>query len=137
MVASSRISLFLCRRSGRSLMSWSIVWRPPCRITLLDFSKIDCGILSPEISSMAAGKFKEARILQYNKKESLCYTSHNSLLFFKHLSSTNFVWIVHLHSDQRGYTIYLLGDYIIITKWFNFTTIFTNHTFSISMDSYV
>lgn len=62
-LTSSSISRFLCSSSGRSLISCSMLLRPPCWITARLFSRMDCGTESPERSSSAAGRFREANTL--------------------------------------------------------------------------
>lgn len=68
---SSRISLFLCSSSGSSLISWSTVWMPPCSTTDVDLVNIDWGTVSPDTSSIAAGRLREANTLE--KNEILCH----------------------------------------------------------------
>lgn len=62
-LTSSRTSLLRVRSSGRSLISCSILCRPPCCTMDLDFSAMDCGIESPDRSSSAAGRFRDANTL--------------------------------------------------------------------------
>lgn len=62
-ITSSRISRFLCRSSGRSRISCSMLCRPPCWITARLFSRMDWGTASPDRSSSAAGRFKDANTL--------------------------------------------------------------------------
>lgn len=61
---SSRISLFLCSSSGSSLINWSTVWMPPCSITDVDLVNIDWGTVSPDTSSIAAGRLRDANTLK-------------------------------------------------------------------------
>lgn len=62
-LTSSRISLLRVRSSGRSLISCSMLCSPPCCTMDLAFSAMDCGIESPERSSRAAGRFRDANTL--------------------------------------------------------------------------
>ena len=62
-ITSSRISLFRCSDSGKSLIILSNALTPPCRFISFDFSIIDGGICRPPLSSIAAGKLTEARKL--------------------------------------------------------------------------
>lgn len=65
LITSSYISRFLTRRSGKFAMSWSMAIKPPFSFNSLALSNTDCGTASPEPdkSSIAAGRFKDARIL--------------------------------------------------------------------------
>lgn len=62
-LTSSRISLLRVNSSGRSLISFSMLCSPPCSTIDLDFSAMDCGIESPDRSSRAAGRFRDANTL--------------------------------------------------------------------------
>lgn len=63
-ITSSKISLFLCRRSGNSLINLSNSFIPPLSFTDDDLSTSDCGSEFPDVSSRAAGRFKDARKLK-------------------------------------------------------------------------
>ena len=67
-LTSSRISLFLCSNSGKSCIKVSKVFKPPLSFTAADLSNTDLGIVCPDKSSMAAGKFSDARTLLAKKK---------------------------------------------------------------------
>ena len=60
---SSRISLFLWSRPGRSFINFSKQSNPPYCFISAAFADMDFGISCPPRSSMAAGRFKEARML--------------------------------------------------------------------------
>lgn len=65
---SSRISLFLSRSSGKSCINLSMAFKPPFSFTAADLSNTDLGIVCPDKSSMAAGKFSDARTLKREHK---------------------------------------------------------------------
>ena len=70
---SSRISLFRCSRTGNSLISLVSWTAPPCWRTAAAFSSNECGTPPPpDRSSMAAGRFRDARTLQTSH-----YHNHN------------------------------------------------------------
>lgn len=73
---SSKISLFLCSSSGSSFISWSTVWMPPCSTTDVDLVSIDWGTVSPDTSSIAAGRLREANTLQNRKQAVSCSSLH-------------------------------------------------------------
>lgn len=67
------MSLFRFNSSGNSVIKFCKLEIPPSLDTLFAFSIRDCGKSVPSVSSMAAGKFKDARILKkiknyFNKK---------------------------------------------------------------------
>lgn len=72
-ITSSKISLFLCRRSGSSWIILSNSLIPPLSLTDDALSTSDCGSELPDVSSKAAGRFKDAKTLK-TKSEYLCYT---------------------------------------------------------------
>jgi len=72
-ITSSNISLFLCRRSGSSWIILSNSLIPPLSLTDDALSTSDCGSELPDVSSKAAGRFKDAKTLK-TKSEHLRYT---------------------------------------------------------------
>jgi hypothetical protein len=72
-ITSSTISLFLCRSSGSSWIILSNSLIPPLSLTDDALSTSDCGSELPDVSSKAAGRFKDAKTLK-TKSEYLCYT---------------------------------------------------------------
>ena len=66
-LTSSSISLFLWSNSGNSCINTSMAFNPPFSLTAEDLSNNDLGIVCPDKSSMAAGKFSDARTLASKK----------------------------------------------------------------------
>lgn len=66
-LTSSSISLFLWSNSGNSCINTSMAFNPPFSLTAADLSNNDLGMVCPDKSSMAAGKFSDARTLASKK----------------------------------------------------------------------
>ena len=108
-LTSSRISLFLCNNSGSSAIFALRACAPPRSITAFDLSTSDWGKAEPEVSSSAAGKFSDAKML--NEGEG--HTVSVKLLHYFPRDSTNsiiytdlfIVWVASWSFDISPFTI--------------------------------